>query len=215
MDEPLSNLDAKLRNQMRTEIIQLRQRINTTFIYVTHDQTEAMTLGDRIVIMKDGFIQQIGTPQAVYNHPDNLFVASFIGTPQMNLFDAELLKTGGTYSLSLFGTQFPLSEEKQQKLNEAGVKPGTVVMGVRPDHIALCTGDCERRITATVNVSEMMGSVIHLHVRAYDKDIVLVVSTIGLPEEHRLGFRFGETVNFTFDGSVIHVFDKETKNILT
>ena len=215
MDEPLSNLDAKLRNQMRTEIIQLRHRINTTFVYVTHDQTEAMTLGDRIVVMKDGFIQQIGTPQAVYNHPANLFVASFIGTPQMNLFDATLLKIGGTYSLNLFGTEFPLSEEKQRMLSENGAKPGTVVMGVRPEHIALCGTDAERRITATVNVSEMMGSAIHLHVRAHDQDVILVVSTIGLPEAHRHGFRFGETVNFTFDGGVIHLFDKESKLILT
>ena len=95
MDEPLSNLDAKLRNQMRAEIIKLRHRIDTTFIYVTHDQTEAMTLGDRIVIMKDGFIQQIGTPQEVFDHPANLFVAGFIGTPQMNFFDARLVKEGG------------------------------------------------------------------------------------------------------------------------
>ncbi len=90
MDEPLSNLDAKLRNQMRAEIIKLRKRIDTTFIYVTHDQTEAMTLGDRIVIMKDGEVQQIGTPQEVFNHPSNLFVSGFIGVPQMNYFDAEL-----------------------------------------------------------------------------------------------------------------------------
>ena len=92
MDEPLSNLDAKLRNQMRAEIIKLRQRIDTTFMYVTHDQTEAMTLGDRIVIMKDGFIQQIGTPQQVFEHPENVFVAGFIGTPQMNFFQAKLVK---------------------------------------------------------------------------------------------------------------------------
>ncbi|MBR2067708.1 MAG: ATP-binding cassette domain-containing protein, partial [Solobacterium sp.] len=104
MDEPLSNLDAKLRNQMRAEIIKLRQRIDTTFIYVTHDQTEAMTLGDRIVIMKDGFIQQIGTPQEVFNHPYNLFVSTFIGTPQMNLFhDAELVKENGKYAVKLGG----------------------------------------------------------------------------------------------------------------
>ena len=109
MDEPLSNLDAKLRNQMRAEIIKLRQRINTTFIYVTHDQTEAMTLGDRIVIMRDGFIQQIGTPQEVFNHPANLFVAGFIGTPQMNFFDAELKKSGDKYSIDLYGTEFPIS----------------------------------------------------------------------------------------------------------
>ena len=103
MDEPLSNLDAKLRNQMRAEIIKLRQRIDTTFVYVTHDQTEAMTLGDRIVIMKDGFIQQIGTPQEVFDHPANLFVAGFIGTPQMNLFDARLIKQNGKYAVTLDG----------------------------------------------------------------------------------------------------------------
>ena len=101
MDEPLSNLDAKLRNQMRAEIIKLRQRIDTTFIYVTHDQTEAMTLGDRIVIMKDGFIQQIGTPQEVFNHPANLFVAGFIGSPQMNFFDARLDKAVSYTHLTL------------------------------------------------------------------------------------------------------------------
>ena len=109
MDEPLSNLDAKLRNQMRAEIIKLRQRINTTFIYVTHDQTEAMTLGDRIVIMKDGFIQQIGTPQEVFNHPYNLFVAGFIGSPQMNFFDAKLLKQNGKYAVELGGYVVELS----------------------------------------------------------------------------------------------------------
>ena len=102
MDEPLSNLDAKLRNQMRAEIIKLRNKINTTFIYVTHDQTEAMTLGDRIVIMKDGEIQQIGTPQEVFNHPANLFVAGFIGVPQMNFYDAELVKdSDGKYAVEL------------------------------------------------------------------------------------------------------------------
>ena len=103
MDEPLSNLDAKLRNQMRAEIIKLRQRIDTTFVYVTHDQTEAMTLGDRIVIMRDGFIQQIGTPQEVFDHPANLFVAGFIGTPQMNLFDARLTKNGDKYAVEVGG----------------------------------------------------------------------------------------------------------------
>ena len=103
MDEPLSNLDAKLRNQMRAELIKLRQRINTTFIYVTHDQTEAMTLGDRIVIMKDGVIQQIGTPQEVFNHPANLFVAGFNGMPQMNFYDAELVLEDGQYAVVLDG----------------------------------------------------------------------------------------------------------------
>ena len=116
MDEPLSNLDAKLRNELRAEIIKLRQRINTTFIYVTHDQTEAMTLGDRIVIMRDGFVQQIGTPQEVFDHPANLFVAGFIGTPQMNMFDAKLVKKDGKYAVELGGQTVVLSDEKQARL---------------------------------------------------------------------------------------------------
>ena len=116
MDEPLSNLDAKLRNQMRAEIIKLRERIDTTFIYVTHDQTEAMTLGDRIVIMKDGFIQQIGTPQEVFDHPANLFVAGFIGVPQMNFFDARLSRRDGKYAVTVGCVTVELSPEKQQRL---------------------------------------------------------------------------------------------------
>lgn len=114
MDEPLSNLDAKLRNQMRAELIKLRQRIDTTFIYVTHDQTEAMTLGDRIVIMKDGIVQQVGTPQEVFDHPANIFVAGFIGMPQMNMFDAKLVEQSGKYSVELGGVSIILSEENRQ-----------------------------------------------------------------------------------------------------
>ena len=116
MDEPLSNLDAKLRNEMRAEIIKLRQRINTTFMYVTHDQTEAMTLGDRIVIMRDGYIQQIGTPQDVFNHPANLFVAGFIGMPVMNFFDAELKREGDKFFVELSGVRVQLDEEKTARL---------------------------------------------------------------------------------------------------
>ena len=158
MDEPLSNLDAKLRNQMRAEIIKLRQRINTTFIYVTHDQTEAMTLGDRIVIMKDGFIQQIGTPQEVFNHPYNLFVATFIGTPQMNLFEnAKLVKENGKYVVKLDALSVELSEEKQAKLAANNVAEQDVVLGVRPEHIELTAGGIEGK----VDVSEMMGSTVH------------------------------------------------------
>ena len=138
MDEPLSNLDAKLRNEMRAEIIKLRQRINTTFVYVTHDQTEAMTLGDRIVIMKDGFIQQIGTPQEVFDHPANLFVAGFIGTPQMNLFDAKLVKNGEKYAVAIGGVTVELSDEKQARLQANNVEPQDVTLGVRPDHLMLC-----------------------------------------------------------------------------
>ena len=214
MDEPLSNLDAKLRNQMRAEIIKLRQRINTTFIYVTHDQTEAMTLGDRIVIMRDGFIQQIGTPQEVFNHPSNLFVAGFIGTPQMNFFDAELKKSGDKYSVVLNGTEFAISAEKQASLKAHGAAAGPVVLGVRPEHIMLCEKGTES-IKASVDVSEMMGSSIHLHVNAAGKDVVLVIATVDLPGDHKFGYRYGEEAYFTFNENVVHVFDKESGKALT
>ena len=137
MDEPLSNLDAKLRNQMRAEIIKLRERINTTFIYVTHDQTEAMTLGDRIVIMRDGYIQQIGTPQEVFNNPRNLFVAGFIGTPQMNFFDAQLVREDKKFFVELGGKRIELSAEKEARLLENDIKSQPVTLGVRPEHTVI------------------------------------------------------------------------------
>ena len=207
MDEPLSNLDAKLRNQMRAEIIKLRQRINTTFIYVTHDQTEAMTLGDRIVIMKDGFIQQIGTPQEVFNHPYNLFVATFIGTPQMNLFEnAELVKENGKYAVKLDNLTVELSEEKQAALAKNNVAPQKVVLGVRPEHIELGKDG----VAATVDVSEMMGSSVHLHVTAMGRDVVLVVSTMNMTGAEVAALSTGANVKFNFAGHVCHVFSKET-----
>ena len=206
MDEPLSNLDAKLRNQMRAEIIKLRQRINTTFIYVTHDQTEAMTLGDRIVIMKDGFIQQIGTPQEVFNHPYNLFVAGFIGTPQMNMFDAKLVKKDGKYAVEVGGLSVTLSDEKQEKLAKNNVAEQDVVLGVRPEHIELA----QEGIDAKVDVSEMMGSSVHLHVTAMDRDVVLVVSTMNMTGAEVSALTAGTSVKFNFAGHVCHVFNKET-----
>ena len=156
MDEPLSNLDAKLRNQMRAEIIKLRQKINTTFLYVTHDQTEAMTLGDRIVIMKDGFIQQIGTPQEVFDHPANLFAADFIGTPQMNFFDAELQREGDRYSVILGGIKVELSLEKSSDLTKKGISGQPVTLGARPNLIMLGMGE-GGYILAKVDVFEMIG----------------------------------------------------------
>ncbi len=206
MDEPLSNLDAKLRNQMRAEIIKLRQRIDTTFIYVTHDQTEAMTLGDRIVIMKDGFIQQIGTPQEVFNHPHNLFVAGFIGTPQMNLFDANLVKNGEKYAVELGGMTVELSQEKQEALARNNVAPQAITLGVRPEHITLE----DHGIDAKVDVSEMMGSSIHLHVNALDRDVVLIVSTMTMTGAEIAALSCGARVKFSFTGNVCHLFDKET-----
>ena len=215
MDEPLSNLDAKLRNQMRAEIIKLRQRINTTFIYVTHDQTEAMTLGDRIVIMKDGFVQQIGTPQEVFNHPANLFVAGFIGTPQMNFLDAVLTREGDKFSVTACGAVFVPSEDKQRALLASSAQSGAVTLGVRPEHIMLCAPGAEHSIKAKVDVSEMMGSSIHLHANVAGKDVVMVIATVDLPEGHEAGFAYGDEINFTFGGNVVHIFDNETGAALT
>ena len=205
MDEPLSNLDAKLRNQMRAEIIKLREKIQTTFIYVTHDQTEAMTLGDRIVIMRDGFIQQIGTPQEVFHHPYNLFVAEFIGSPKMNIFDAELVKENGKYAVAIGGMTVVLSDEKQANLTANNVAPQSIKLGVRPEHIVLEAG-----INGKVDVSEMMGSSVHLHVNAMDRDVVMVVSTMNMTGAEVAALSNGSPVSFNFPGHVCHVFNAET-----
>ena len=214
MDEPLSNLDAKLRNEMRAEIIKLRQRINTTFIYVTHDQTEAMTLGDRIVIMKRGFIQQIGTPQEVFDHPANLFVAGFIGTPHMNIFDAELKKDNGQYSVVVNGVEFKCSPEKQAEYEAKGLAPQKVKLGIRPEHLSLSDISAPGTVPARVDVSEMMGSSIHLHVNADGKDVVMVIQATDLPSDHRTGYTYGTDIGFTFDTNLMHLFDPETEENL-
>ena len=207
MDEPLSNLDAKLRNQMRSEIIKLRQKVNTTFIYVTHDQTEAMTLGDRIVIMRDGFVQQVGTPQEVFHHPANLFVAGFIGTPQMNVFDGRLVREGSRYFAELDGTvRIELSAEKEERLRKCGVETQPVKLGLRPEHLTLT--DSGNAVCAAVDVSEMMGSAVHIHVSACGKDVVIVVPLS--EEEDGDAIPLGTPVRFTFRGSAAHVFDVET-----
>ena len=207
MDEPLSNLDAKLRNQMRAEIIKLRERINTTFIYVTHDQTEAMTLGDRIVIMRDGYIQQIGTPQEVFNNPRNLFVAGFIGSPQMNYFDANLVREGDKYFVEVGGIKVELDAEKTARLLGNNVQSQPVTLGVRPDHTSIT----ETGIEAKVDVSEMMGSSVHLHVTtAEGRDVVIIVPTVDM----KGNFAMGDVVHFSFGGNVAHVFSKETERNL-
>ena len=211
MDEPLSNLDAKLRNQMRAEIIKLREHINTTFIYVTHDQTEAMTLGDRIVIMRDGYIQPIGTPQEVFNHPANLFVAGFIGMPQMHFYDAQLVKENGQYAVALESAKIVLSPEKQANLERQGVQPQAITLGVRPEHLSL-TGEGARMIHGTVDVTEMMGSAVHVHATACGHDTIMIVPTMDLKDSSIL--TIGSPVAFTFDGSVAHVFSRETEKNL-
>ena len=208
MDEPLSNLDAKLRNQMRAEIIKLREKIDTTFVYVTHDQVEAMTLGDRIVIMRDGFIQQIGTPQEVFNHPANLFVAGFIGTPQMNFFDATLSKKGEKYVATVQGVDFELPEEKQEALKKMDSVPTEITVGVRPVHIHLD----ENGIDATVDVSELMGSELHLHVNSNGKDVVIVVPTTDIDLNAVHGSR--KPVKYSFRPELMHFFSKEDEKNL-
>ena len=213
MDEPLSNLDAKLRNEMRAEIIKLRQRIDTTFIYVTHDQTEAMTLADRIVIMKDGFIQQIGTPQDVFEHPANMFVAGFIGMPQMNLFEAKLNRKDGGYTVSVGEAEIPLAKELADRLAAKQVGSMDVVAGIRPEHIQLKDQGADV-LHGKVDVSEMMGSEIHLHVTAAGRDVVLRVQTADLEKGHRGGFEYGSALNFTFRNDLIHLFDPKTEENL-
>ncbi|MEE1036007.1 MAG: TOBE domain-containing protein, partial [Oscillospiraceae bacterium] len=158
-----------------------------------------------IVIMKDGFIQQIGTPQEVFNHPYNLFVAGFIGTPQMNLFDAKLVKENGKYAVKLADLTVELSDEKQEKLAKNNVAEQDITLGVRPEHIELGTG-----INGIVDVSEMMGSSVHLHVNAMGRDVVMVVSTMNMTGAEVAALSGGANVKFSFGGHVCHVFNKET-----
>lgn len=210
MDEPLSNLDAKLRNQMRAEIIKLRQRIDTTFVYVTHDQTEAMTLGDRIVIMKDGEVQQIGTPQEVFNHPKNIFVAGFIGMPQMNMYDGKLdINSNGEYYVQVEDAKVVLSEDKQKNLKAHNVEAQNVTVGVRPEHITLNEVEGSM-LHGVVDVSEMMGSSVHLHVNACGKDSIIIVPTLELGNKN---YDPHSEISFTFAGNVIHVFDSNGLNL--
>ena len=213
MDEPLSNLDAKLRNQMRAEIILLRKKIDATFIYVTHDQTEAMTLGDRIVIMKDGFVQQVGSPQQVFDCPGNLFVAGFIGAPQMNFFnEAKLEKSGDKYAVEIKGVKFPVDGENANLLAKNNVEAGEVVLGVRPEHMTFSTKASKNALECELVVSEMMGSELHLHLTCSDgSQVVARVPTVNLTEEERAAATIpGSKSYISFDGKVMHFFNKET-----
>ncbi len=214
MDEPLSNLDAKLRNQMRAEIILLREKINTTFIYVTHDQTEAMTLGDRIVIMKDGFIQQVGTPTEVFEHPVNLFVAGFIGAPQMNTFRTELVRENGKYYVTPLGSRIEVDGETGENLAAKAVDGRSVVLGVRPEHITLSQPG-PHAIPCTIIVNEMMGSELHIHAETEDgTQLVVRVPTLGLHRQERAELVNGAKIHVSFPGEVMHLFDPETERNL-
>ena len=207
MDEPLSNLDAKLRNQMRAEIIKLRQRINTTFMYVTHDQTEAMTLGDRIVIMKDGVVNQIGTPEDLFDRPVNLFVAGFIGTPIMNFFEGcKLLLEDGVYYAQIHDAKFKLDEFQQNALKQNGQKACDVVCGIRPCHVTVGEGE----LTAKVEVNEMLGSEVNLHTVCDGDEVIMVIPTMNL----NVDVSMGTEVKFSTLPKLIQLFDKETGNNL-
>jgi len=209
MDEPLSNLDAKLRNQMRSEIILLRQRINTTFIYVTHDQVEAMTLGDRIVIMKDGVIQQVGTPGDVFYSPNNLFVAGFIGTPHMNFLPAHLTED---YKVEIFGKTISLNPDTVAKLKEKAVSAQDIILGIRPEHIRL--DNEEDSFEGKIAIKEMMGSEYHLHVNLGGEKIIVKTPLLGLSPENLKIITEQGNISMTFSKESIHLFSKETENNL-
>ena len=214
MDEPLSNLDAKLRNQMRAELIKLRQKVDGTFIYVTHDQTEAMTLGDRIVIMRDGYVQQIGTPQDVFNRPANLFVAGFIGMPQMNFFDAHLVRVDNEFHVETEHMSFDLSPETANLLAESWVAaPATdVTVGIRPEQIILTDKGETTAFQGVIEVTELMGSTVHVHVRTEDGSFVLIVPATEIAKRD---LEIGNDIWFKFEDNAVHLFDKETeKNLI-
>ena len=211
MDEPLSNLDAKLRGQMRIEISKLHQRLGTTIIYVTHDQTEAMTLGTRIVVMKDGVVQQVDSPQNLYDKPANKFVAGFIGAPQMNLIDAAVAKSGNDITLSFGGNTITLPKEKGEALEKGGYVGKEVTLGIRPEDLhddeaslAAAQGSV---ITATVRVYEMLGAEVFLYFDVEDTNFTARVNP-------KTTARTGDTVKFAMDLSKIHIFDKDTENVI-
>lgn len=212
MDEPLSNLDAKLRVQMRIEISKLHQRLNTTIIYVTHDQTEAMTLGTRIVVLKDGIIQQVDTPQNLYNAPNNLFVAGFIGSPQMNLLDAKVIEDGSKVRLDMGNNHsIKVSEAKAKKLVDGGYVGKNVVVGIRPEDIhdeeAFLTASPESIVEVTIKVYELLGAEVNLH---FDLEGTPCTAKVN----PRTTARSGDIVKFAIDLSKLHVFDKETEQVI-
>ena len=209
MDEPLSNLDAKLRVQMRTEISKLHQRLGATIIYVTHDQTEAMTLGTRIVVMKDGVVQQVDTPQNLYNKPANLFTAGFIGSPQMNFLDAKVLPNGDL-DLGAAG-KVHLPAAKAKAVVDKGYVGKTVVMGIRPEHLdddpeSLAKADSV--LKAKIEVYELLGAEVFLYFTVNGSNMTARVNP-------KTEARNGSEVTFAIETDKIHVFDKETELVIT
>ncbi|WP_321003940.1 ABC transporter ATP-binding protein [Eisenbergiella porci] len=212
MDEPLSNLDAKLRVQMRIEIAKLHQRLGTTIIYVTHDQTEAMTLGTRIVVMKDGVVQQVDTPQNLYNNPGNLFVAGFIGSPQMNFMDAEVKVNKDEVRLVVGSHSIKLPPAKAKKLIDGGYAGKTVVMGIRPENVhdsqMFIESSPDTVVESTIRVYELLGAEVYLY---FDVEGFPMTARV----DPRTTARTGDNVKFALDAEKIHVFDKETEQTIT
>ncbi|OEG00115.1 glycerol-3-phosphate ABC transporter ATP-binding protein [Vulcanibacillus modesticaldus] len=212
MDEPLSNLDAKLRVQMRAEISKLHKRLQTTFIYVTHDQTEAMTMGDRIVVMKDGVIQQVATPTEIYNNPKNIFVAGFIGSPPMNFISGKLVSKNGYLSFVTEGLTIEIPEGKAKSIREKGYEDKEVILGIRPedihDELIFLESSPNSQFTATVDIAENMGSEMILYLSGIGKDTVKARINI------RSQVKAGESVKLAMDLNKIHIFDKDTEEAL-
>jgi len=211
MDEPLSNLDAKLRVQMRTEITKLHNRLQTTFIYVTHDQTEAMTMGTRIVVMKDGFIQQVDTPQNLYDYPVNLFVAGFIGSPQMNFVDVTLVKEGDAVYAVFGENKIRIPEGKVKKFKDPSYIGKEVVMGIRPEDLhdeeIFLQSAADSTVKAYVDVVELLGSETYLYLNVSGTDIIARV-------DPRSTARSGDTIKIALDTNRLHFFDKETEETI-
>ena len=212
MDEPLSNLDAKLRVQMRIEISKIHQRLGATIIYVTHDQTEAMTLGTRIVVMKDGVVQQVDTPQNLYNTPCNLFVAGFIGSPQMNFLDAVCSIKGDDVSLKVGQYELKVPASKKKALIDGGYDGKTVVLGIRPEDVhdseAFISNSPDSVIESTIKVYELLGAEVFLYFDVEDVQMTARVNP-------RTTLRTGDKAVFALDMEKIHLFDKETELTIT
>ena len=211
MDEPLSNLDAKLRTQMRVELAGIHKALGNTIIYVTHDQTEAMTLGDRIVVMNQGAVQQADTPQNLYDYPCNIFVAGFIGSPQMNFLDGTLQKNGDTYVVDLDGTVIPLPQEKTADGKLAAYVGKSLKVGIRPEDMKDDEEFLEKHpsshIDAEVEVSELMGAEIYLYLTYQGQNLMARVAPTSKS-------RRGDKITVAMDTNKIHLFDPETEKTL-
>ncbi len=205
MDEPLSNLDAKLRNEMRSELIKLRKRIDSTFVYVTHDQTEAMTLGDRIVVMNGGVIQQIGKPQDIFEKPNNIFVAEFIGLPKINFYDAKLEKREDGYHVLIGGAYTKISERLSRILENNQVSSRDVILGIRPNYISF-GNDKEIKMEGTVILKEMIGSEAYIHIESDYGETIIAMPTFDMDSS----LDKDTYINFTFNTDMINIFDIES-----